>query len=71
MPTGSGRRQREILAHVTAHPGVSVAELADALDASLNVITTALPGLVSRGLIRCQVVPEPRTRRKRCYPVTP
>jgi hypothetical protein len=50
-PKGSGKRGGEALALVQAHPGITIAELADKMGMRKNYLYRLLPGLVDEGLV--------------------
>jgi len=50
-PKGSGTRGAEALALVTAHPGITIPELADKMGIKQNYLYRVLPGLAEDGLV--------------------
>ena len=50
-PTGSGTRGVEALELVKAHPGITVAEIAEKMGIKQNYLYRVLPGLATDGLV--------------------
>ena len=51
-PRGSGTRSKEALELVRSKPGITIAELADAMGIKQNYLYRVLPGLQKDGLVR-------------------
>ena len=50
-PKGSGKRSKQALELVTAKPGITIVELADAMKIKQNYLYRVLPALASDGLV--------------------
>jgi hypothetical protein len=51
-PKGSGTRSKEALALVRERPGITIAELAEAMDIQQNYLYRVLPSLQKDGMVR-------------------
>ena len=51
-PKGSGTRGKEALALVTARPGITIPEIADAMKIKQNYLYRVMPGLQQDGLVK-------------------
>jgi hypothetical protein len=63
-PKGSGKRGEQALAVITAHPGITIPELAAAMGITQNYLYRVLPGLAENRRVRKEgrgwyAVPEP------------